>query len=53
MAGEENGPQANPIEQTDVAIIAAGPVVFQCGMLNMKCHVIDVLDAPGGQCAAL
>ena len=42
---------------TDVAIIGAGPVglfsVFQCGMLGFRCHVIDVLDTPGGQCAAL
>ncbi|MCB9959461.1 MAG: NAD(P)/FAD-dependent oxidoreductase [Rhodospirillaceae bacterium] len=42
---------------TDVAIIGAGPVglfaVFQCGMLRMRCHVIDALDAVGGQCTAL
>ncbi|HEC90077.1 MAG TPA: NAD(P)/FAD-dependent oxidoreductase [Alphaproteobacteria bacterium] len=44
-------------EQTDVAIIGAGPAglfaVFECGMLKMSCHVIDVLDAVGGQCRAL
>lgn len=43
--------------RTDVAIIGAGPVglfaVFECGMLNMQCHVIDALDAAGGQCTAL
>ncbi|MGK9234664.1 NAD(P)/FAD-dependent oxidoreductase [Inquilinus limosus] len=48
--------RANP-HRTDVAIIGAGPVglfaVFECGMLKMKCHVVDVLDVPGGQCAAL
>ncbi len=42
---------------TDVAIIGAGPIglfaVFQCGMLGFRTHVIDVLDAPGGQCTAL
>ena len=42
---------------TDVAVIGAGPVglfaVFECGMLDMKCHVFDALDVPGGQCAAL
>ncbi|MBL8834550.1 MAG: NAD(P)/FAD-dependent oxidoreductase [Rhodospirillales bacterium] len=42
---------------TDVAIIGAGPVglfaVFECGMLKMRCHVIDALEMPGGQCAAL
>jgi thioredoxin reductase (NADPH) len=41
----------------DIAIIGAGPVglfaVFECGMLKMSCHVIDALDATGGQCAAL
>jgi thioredoxin reductase (NADPH) len=43
--------------QTDVAIIGAGPVglfaVFECGMLNMKCILIDALEVPGGQCSAL
>ncbi|MEA2757047.1 MAG: thioredoxin reductase [Aliidongia sp.] len=43
--------------ETDVAIIGAGPVglfaVFECGMLRMRCHVIDTLEAVGGQCAAL
>jgi thioredoxin reductase (NADPH) len=42
--------------ETDVAIIGAGPVglfaIFECGMLRMRCHVIDALDVPGGQCAA-
>ena len=42
---------------TDVAIIGAGPVglfgVFECGMLRMRCHVVDALDLAGGQCAAL
>ena len=43
--------------RTDVAIVGAGPVglfaIFECGMLKMKCHVIDALDIVGGQCAAL
>ncbi len=43
--------------QTDIVIIGAGPVglfaVFQCGMLDMRCHVVDALDALGGQCTAL
>jgi thioredoxin reductase (NADPH) len=42
---------------TDVAIIGAGPVglfaVFECGMLDIGCHVFDALDIAGGQCAAL
>src|SRR5215469_5044968 len=45
------------LQQTDVAIIGAGPVglfaIFECGMLDMRCHVLDALDAPGGQCTAL
>ncbi len=43
--------------QTDVAIIGAGPAglfaVFECGMLGLKCHVVDALDQTGGQCRAL
>ncbi|MGH6933821.1 MAG: NAD(P)/FAD-dependent oxidoreductase [Dongiaceae bacterium] len=42
---------------TDVIIVGAGPVglfaVFECGMLKMRCHVVDALDTTGGQCAAL
>jgi thioredoxin reductase (NADPH) len=42
---------------TDVVIIGAGPVglftIFECGMLRLKCHVIDALDMVGGQCSAL
>lgn len=45
------------IHTTDALIIGAGPVglfaVFQCGMARLKCHVVDVLDMVGGQCAAL
>ncbi|MDB5488105.1 MAG: ferredoxin-NADP reductase [Reyranella sp.] len=44
-------------EQTDVIIVGAGPVglfaVFECGMVRLNCHVIDVLDDAGGQCTAL
>ena len=49
-------PPAEPV-RTDVAVIGAGPVglfaVFECGMLKMRCHVIDTLEVIGGQCAAL
>jgi len=38
--------------QTDVAIIGAGPIglfaVFELGLLDLKCHLIDILDRPGG-----
>ena len=43
--------------QTDVVIVGAGPVglfaVFECGMVRLKCHVVDVLDDIGGQCTTL
>jgi thioredoxin reductase (NADPH) len=43
--------------KTDAVIIGAGPcglfTVFEMGLLDMKCHLIDILDRPGGQCAEL
>jgi thioredoxin reductase (NADPH) len=48
---------AEPEINTDVVIIGAGPVglfaVFELGLLDLKCHVFDILDRPGGQCAEL
>ena len=45
------------IHKTDVAIIGAGPVglfaVFELGLVDLKCHLIDILDKPGGQCGEL
>ena len=42
---------------TDVVVIGAGPVglfaVFELGLLDLRCHLIDILDRPGGQCAEL
>ncbi len=47
----------NDIIQTDMIVIGAGPVglfaVFEAGLLNMSCHLIDNLDKVGGQCAEL
>ena len=44
-------------QKTDVIIIGAGPVglfaIFELGLLNLKCHLIDNLDKIGGQCAEL
>ena len=41
----------------DALVIGAGPVglfqVFQLGLLEIKCHVIDALPTPGGQCIEL
>ena len=42
---------------TDAVIIGAGPcglfAVFELGLVDIKCHVLDILDRPGGQCAEL
>ena len=47
---------AEPIK-TDVLIIGAGPcglfAVFELGLLDMKTHLVDILDKVGGQCAEL
>ena len=51
-----NEGEGTPIE-TDVVIVGAGPVglfaVFELGLLDLKCHLIDILDRPGGQCTEL
>jgi thioredoxin reductase (NADPH) len=43
--------------KTDVLIIGAGPIglfaVFELGLLDMKAHLVDILDKIGGQCAEL
>jgi thioredoxin reductase (NADPH) len=43
--------------ETDAVVIGAGPVglfaVFELGLVDVKCCVIDTLDKPGGQCAEL
>ena len=45
------------VSPTDVIVIGAGPVglwtIFELGLLGIRCAVIDTLNAPGGQCAAL
>jgi thioredoxin reductase (NADPH) len=49
--------KAGEAYETDVIIVGAGPVglfaVFELGLLDLKAHVVDVLDRPGGQCAEL
>jgi thioredoxin reductase (NADPH) len=43
--------------ETDAVIIGAGPVglfaVFELGLLDLSCHLTDILDRPGGQCTEL
>ncbi|GIX22098.1 MAG: ferredoxin--NADP reductase [Gammaproteobacteria bacterium] len=45
------------VHDTDMIIVGAGPVgifaVFEAGLLNMQCDLIDALDRPGGQCTEL
>jgi thioredoxin reductase (NADPH) len=47
---------SDPIK-TDVLIIGAGPVglfaVFELGLLDIKAHLVDILEKVGGQCAEL
>src|SRR4051812_25863238 len=53
-------PKSNDMSEvikTDVLIIGAGPcglfAVFELGLLDMKTHLVDILDKIGGQCAEL
>ena len=43
--------------KTDIIIIGAGPTglftVFEAGLLGLKCHIIDSLVKPGGQCSEI
>ena len=43
--------------ETDIIIIGAGPCglfsVFEAGLLKMRCHLIDYLPQPGGQCSEI
>lgn len=50
-------PSNSSVIKTDAIIIGAGPcglfTVFEMGLLGMECHIVDILDRPGGQCAEL
>lgn len=43
--------------ETDIIIIGAGPTglfaVFEAGLLKLRCHLVDSLPQPGGQCAEI
>ena len=43
--------------KSDIIIVGAGPVglfaVFEAGLLKLKCHLIDSLPIPGGQCVEI
>ena len=52
-----SSPESTDVVIADVVIVGAGPVglfaVFELGMLKIRCHLVDSLDAIGGQCSAL
>jgi thioredoxin reductase (NADPH) len=45
------------IIKTDALIVGAGPTglfaVFELGLLDIKCHLVDILPRAGGQCSEL
>lgn len=45
------------LQTTDIIIIGAGPVglftVFEAGLLKLRCHLVDTLPQPGGQCSEI
>jgi len=49
--------KVNEPKQTDILIVGAGPVglftVFEAGILDLKCDLVDSLGRPGGQCIEL
>jgi thioredoxin reductase (NADPH) len=48
---------SDAVIKTDAVIVGAGPVglfaVFELGLVDVKAHVIDILDRAGGQCTEL
>lgn len=47
----------NEMIDTDIIVIGAGPcglfTVFEAGLLKLRCHLIDSLPQPGGQCSEI
>lgn len=45
------------MKKTDIIIIGAGPTglftVFEAGLLKLRCHLVDALPQPGGQCSEI
>ena len=54
---QNHAPQNNAPIETDCLIVGAGPValfaVFELGLVDLRTHLVDILDRPGGQCAEL
>lgn len=60
MTHEKNGNERTREQERggiDVIVIGAGPIglfsVFMCGMMGLRCVVVEALSEVGGQCAAL
>ena len=57
MSTDAQAAEHGGVIETDAVIIGAGPIglfaVFELGLLDIKRHLIDILDKPGGQCAEL
>ncbi len=57
MTTEAQAAGQGGVIETDAVIVGGGPVglfaVFELGLVDIKAHVIDILDKPGGQCAEL
>ncbi len=57
MSDAPIAPDDTPAIDTDVLVIGAGPVglfsVFELGLLELRCELVDALPHPGGQCAEL
>lgn len=55
--GTDTGIEAGAPVETDAVVVGAGPVglfqVFELGLVGIRCHVIDALPVPGGQCIQL
>jgi thioredoxin reductase (NADPH) len=57
MSNVSTGSVAGDPVVCDALIVGAGPcglfAVFELGLLDIRAHVVDILDRPGGQCAEL
>lgn len=57
MSASSLSPAPTGAIETHAVIIGGGPcglfAVFELGLLDIACHVIDILDRPGGQCTEL
>lgn len=57
VAPDHSDNSNNPAFEIDALVIGGGPVglfqIFECGLMGMSAHLVDVLPHPGGQCIEL